>query len=54
MAKKEKEVPKKKMSVIMADTIRALVEYAVDNNVDKDDLVSLMKEDEHYVLVFYK
>lgn len=43
----------KVMTAFTALTIRKIVSYANENNIKRDDIVSLMKNGNEYVLIYY-
>lgn len=45
---------KKVMVAINASTIRGIVKKANTEGIKREDIVSLNKEEEQYVLVYYK
>lgn len=42
------------MTAIAANTIREIVKLANENNIKRENIVSLLKENGQFVLVFYK
>jgi hypothetical protein len=54
MAKEEKEVKSTYMEAIYEPTIRRIVQVANEQEIKKEQIVSLLKQGEQYVLVYYK
>lgn len=48
------EVVPQIMTVLAANTIREVVKYANEVGVKREDIVSLLKENGQFVLVYYK
>ena len=44
----------KVMAVITSDTIRGIVNTANDNSIKREDIVSLLKENGQFILVYFK
>lgn len=42
------------MTVMTAPNLRSLVLRASENNIPKEDVVGILKEDGQYMLVYYK
>ena len=42
------------MTAMAADTIREIVRTANEEGIKREDIVSLLKENEQFVLVYYK
>lgn len=48
------EVVHQFMTAIAANTIREIVKIANEEEIKKEDIVSLLKENSQFVLVYYK
>lgn len=42
------------MIAYTARTIRGIVNYANENKIQREDIISLLKQDGDYVLIYYK
>ena len=52
--KVETETPSHLMTAMAANTIREIVRTANEEGVKRENIVSLLKEDGQFVLVYYK
>lgn len=50
---KTEEVPQA-MTVLIASTIRGIIKAANEERIQKDNIVSLLKENGQFILVYYK
>lgn len=50
----ETEVVHQVMAAIAADTIREIVKTANEEGIKREDIVSLLKENSQFVLVYYR
>lgn len=48
------EVVHQVMTALAANTIREIVRLANEEEIERDDIVSLLKENGQFVLVYYK
>lgn len=49
-----KETEPKKITVLTSNTIRYLVKTVNDIGIKKEDIVSLLKDDGQFILVYFK
>lgn len=42
------------MTALTANTLREVVKYANEESINREDIVSLLKENGQYVLLYYK
>lgn len=50
----ETEVVHQTMTALAANTIREIVKTANEENIKRDDIVSLLKENGQFVLVYFR
>lgn len=50
----EKKKQKSLLTAFAGSTLREIVNYANENSIMRDNIVSLIKEGEQYILIYYK
>lgn len=50
----EDNISNKIMTTLVANTIREIVKEANRESIHREDIVSLLKENEQYVLIYFK
>ena len=50
----EKKKQKSLLTAFAGGTLREIVNYANENSIIRDNIVSLIKEGEQYILIYYK
>lgn len=50
----EDNISNKIMATLVANTIREIVKEANRESIHREDIVSLLKENEQYVLIYFK
>ena len=51
---KKNDYPNKIMTAIMDNTLRGIVRISNELNIKREDIVSLLKENGQFVLIYYK
>lgn len=44
----------KKLNVIVTGTIRGIVRQANEENIKKEDIVTILKDRDQFILIYYK